>query len=142
MDTTPKTKITVEALVKAPVEVVWDLWTTAEDITQWNHASDSWHTPRAKNDLRKGGTFLFRMEAKDGSFGFDFGGVYDRVELYDSLAYTLGDGRRVEITFTRNGPETKVVETFEAESQNSIEMQRGGWQAILNNFKKYVETGS
>jgi len=85
---------------------------------------------------------LFRMEAKDGSFGFDFGGVYDAVKTHESIAYTMGDGKRVEIRFTGSGTETRVVETFEAESQNSIEMQHDGWQAILNNFKKYAETRS
>jgi len=140
MATAPKKKITVEALVKAPIDAVWKRWTTPEDVMQWNNASDDWHTPAAKNDLRTGGQFLFRMEARDGSFGFDFGGVYDKVKTHNSIAYTLGDGRKVEITFAKVGPETKVVETFEAESQNPIEMQRGGCQAILNNFKKYAES--
>lgn len=142
METGQKKKIKVEVLMKAPVATVWKLWTTPEDITRWNNASDDWHTPSTKNDLRKGGKFLFRMEARDGSSGFDFGGVYDKVKAHDSIAYTIGDGRRVEITFKGNGTETRVAETFEAESQNPIEMQRTGWQAILNNFKKYVETRS
>ena len=142
METAQKQKITIEVLVKAPIEVVWTLWTTPADIIQWNNASDDWHTPSAQNDLRAGGKFLFRMEAKDGSFGFDFGGVYDAVKTHESIAYTMGDGKRVEIRFTGSGTETRVVETFEAESQNSIEMQHDGWQAILNNFKKYAETRS
>ena len=142
MKTGERTKITVEVLVKAPLGVVWKLWTTPADITQWNNASDDWHTPRAEADLRAGGKFLFRMEAKDGSSGFDFGGVYDAVKKHESLAYTIGDGRKVEIRFTRNGTETRVVETFEAESENPLEMQRRGWQAILNNFKKYAESRS
>jgi uncharacterized protein YndB with AHSA1/START domain len=142
METAKNKKIAVEILVKAPLEVVWRLWTTPEDIIHWNNASDDWHTPSAKNDLRAGGEFCFRMEAKDGSFGFDFRGVYDSVKAQESIAYTIGDGRKVEITFIGNGTETKIVETFETESQNPIEMQRNGWQAILNNFKKYTESGS
>ena len=142
METAQKQKITIEVLVKAPIEVVWTFWTTPADIIQWNNTFDDWHTPSAQNDLRAGGKFLFRMEAKDGSFGFDFGGVYDAVKTHESIAYTIGDGKRVEIRFTGSGTETRVVETFEAESQNSIEMQHDGWQAILNNFKKYAETRS
>lgn len=134
-----KTTITVESMVNAPVEKVWQYWSMPEHITKWCAASDDWHTPRAENDLRVGGKFLSRMEAKDGSFGFDFGGVYDEVETNKVIAYTIGDGRKVKITFTSQGSTTKVVETFEAEDQNPIEMQRGGWQAILDNFKKYTE---
>lgn len=140
MITSEKTQITVETTVKAPVEKAWKLWTAPEHITHWNNASDDWFTPRAENDLRAGGKFLYRMEAKDGSFGFDFAGVYDEVKTNELIAYTLGDGRKVKITFTGNDAQTKVVETFEAESTHSIEMQRGGWQAILDNFKKYTET--
>jgi uncharacterized protein YndB with AHSA1/START domain len=139
METKEKTVITVESTVNAPVEKVWEYWTKPEHITQWNNASDDWHTPRAENDLRAGGSFTARMEAKDGSFGFDFGGVYDIVTTNEYIAYTLGDGRKVNITFTANGNTTNVVESFEAESTNSIELQQGGWQAILNNFKKYTE---
>ena len=140
MTTTEKTQITVETTVKVPVEKAWKLWTTPEDITHWNNASDDWHTPRAENDLRPGGKFAHRMEAKDGSLGFDFGGVYDEVKTNELVVYSIDDGRKVKVTFTGNGTETKVVETFEAESTYSIEMQRGGWQAILDNFKKYAET--
>ena len=139
METTSKNAITVEATVKSPIEKVWKFWTAPEHITKWNNASDDWHTPRAENDLRAGGKFLSRMEAKDGSFGFDFGGMYDEVITNKLIAYTMGDGRKAKITFESNGTETKVTETFEAESENPIEMQRGGWQAILNNFKKYTE---
>lgn len=139
METTSKTKITVEATVNAPVEKVWNYWNTPEHITQWNNASDDWHTPRSENDLRVGGKFNARMEAKDGSFGFDFGGVYDDVREHKHIAYTLGDERKVTVTFAANGNQTKVTETFEAESQNPVEMQRGGWQAILDNFKTYTE---
>jgi len=139
METATKTTITVETMVKAPVEKVWKFWTLPEYITKWNSASDDWHTPRAENDLRVGGKFSARMEAKDGSFGFDFGGTYDAVKENELIEYTLGDDRKVVVYFTANGDETKVVETFEAESTNSIDMQKGGWQAILDNFKKYVE---
>jgi uncharacterized protein YndB with AHSA1/START domain len=140
METMQLTKITVETFVQAPKDTVWKLWTTPEDIVQWNYASDDWHTRGAKIDLRAGGEFLYRMEAKDGSFGFDFGGIFNSVKQKESLAYTLGDGRKVEINFTGNGSITKITETFDAESQNPIEIQRDGWQAILNNFKKYAET--
>jgi len=137
-----KTNITVEASVNAPVKKVWDYFTMPEHITKWNNASDDWHTPRAENDLRTGGNFNYRMEAKDGSFGFDFGGVYDEVETNKSIEYTMGDGRKVKVSFSENGNATAISETFEAETQNSIELQRTGWQAILNNFKKYVESVS
>jgi uncharacterized protein YndB with AHSA1/START domain len=142
METLQKIKITVEAFVQAPKDAVWKLWTTPEDIVQWNNASEDWHTPSAKNDLKSGGKFVYRMEAKDGSFGFDFGGIYDMVKPKEFIAYTIGDGRKVEISFTGNGSIVKISETFEAESQNSIELQRDGWQAILNNFKKYSESRS
>lgn len=140
MESTNKTKVTVEATIKAPVEKVWKLWSTPEDIKKWNSASDDWHTPKAENDLRTGGSFSSRMEAKDGSFGFDFGGVYNEVVTHQLIAYTMGDGRTVKVTFTPNGNETGVTEIFDAENQNPVEMQQAGWQAILNNFKKYVET--
>ena len=139
METQEKTIITVQNIVNAPVEKVWEYWTKPEHITKWNNASDDWHTPRAENDLRVGGSFASRMEAKDGSFGFDFGGVYDDVRKNEYIEYTIGDGRKVEITFSSRGNETKVVEKFEAESTNPVEMQKGGWQAILDNFKKYTE---
>ena len=139
METTNKTTITVQNIVKAPVEKVWKFWSGPEHITKWANASDDWHTTRAENDLRAGGKFLSRMEAKDGSFGFDFGGVYDQVKTNELIAYTMGDGRKVVVNFTANGNETKIVETFDAEETHSIEMQQGGWQAILDNFKKYTE---
>ncbi len=139
METMEKTIITIETNVYAQVNKVWDYWTKPEHITQWNHASDDWHSPWAKNDLRKGGSFSARMEAKDGSMGFDFGGVYDEVREQEYIEYTLGDGRKVTVTFTAEGNNTKVVEGFEAETMHSVDMQRGGWQAILDNFKKYTE---
>jgi uncharacterized protein YndB with AHSA1/START domain len=132
--------ITVEALVDAPVEKVWACWTGPEHITQWNNASDDWHTPWAKNDLVPGGRFVSRMEARDGSMGFDFGGVYDEVIENKKIAYTLDDGRKVIVSFTEAGTATRIVEEFEAEDQHSAELQQQGWQAILNNFKSYVES--
>lgn len=140
MEAKDKKIITVEATVKAPVVKVWEYWTAPKHVKQWNAASDDWHTTYAENDLRVGGKFLSRMEAKDGSFGFDFGGVYDKVTKNEFITYTIGDGRKVELTFSGDEDETTIVESFEAEDTHSIEMQRGGWQAILDNFKKYTET--
>ena len=140
METQDKTIITVENTINAPVEKVWQYWTNPEHITKWNNASDDWHTPRAENDLRVGGSFVSRMEAKDGSVGFDFGGMYDTVRNNEYIEYTLGDGRKVKVIFSGQGNTTKVVESFEAEDTNPIEMQKGGWQAILDNFKKYTES--
>jgi Uncharacterized conserved protein len=133
-------KITVKAVVNAPVAEVWDCWITPEDIICWNNASNDWHTPRAEVDLRKGGRFLSRMEAKDGSFGFDFGGTYTQVELHKRIDYTMDDKRTVSVTFESQGNETLVSETFDPEGTNSLEMQQAGWQAILDNFKKYVDS--
>ena len=139
MSTQNKVSITVENTINAPVEKVWEYWTKPEHITQWNNASDDWHTPHAENDFRPGGKFVSRMEAKDGSFGFDFGGVNDAITPHEYIEYTIGDGRKVKIYFKADGDKTKVTETFEAEDTNSIDVQQGGWQAILNNFKKYTE---
>jgi len=139
METVNKTLITIETVVNAGVDKVWECWNKPEHITQWCNASDEWHTVRAENDLRVGGKFNSRMEAKDGSMGFDFWGIYDVVKPNEKIEYTMGDGRKCEITFTANGNSTKVVESFEAEEENSVEMQKGGWQAILDNFKKYAE---
>ncbi len=137
---TQATVITVEATVHAPVATVWESWTNPEHITKWNNASDDWHTPWAKNDLRVGGSFSSRMEAKDGSFGFEFGGVYDAVTTNELIAYTMADGRKVTVKFSAEGDVTKVVESFDAENENPVEMQQMGWQAILDNFKKYTES--
>ena len=134
-----KTMITVEATVNAPVEKVWQCWTEPEHIMQWNSASDDWHTPKSENDLRVGGKFSATMAAKDGSFSFDFWGIYDVVESNRRLEYTMGDGRICRIVFSKEGEKTHISEEFEAEKENSVELQQGGWQAILNNFKKYVE---
>ncbi|MEH7378044.1 SRPBCC family protein [Neobacillus drentensis] len=139
MTTGNNEKITVKATVHAPVEKVWEFWTEPKHITKWNNASEDWHTPIAENDLTVGGKFLTRMEAKDGSFGFDFGGIYDEVKLNEVISYTMGDGRKVNITFKGQGNETQVIETFDAETTNPIEMQQAGWQSILDNFKKYSE---
>ncbi|SMP65986.1 SRPBCC family protein [Anoxynatronum buryatiense] len=134
-----KTKITVKTTVNVPVEKVWDAWTKPEHITKWNHASDDWHTIRAENELIVGGKFLSRMEAKDGSFGFNFSGTYDEVQTQKNIVFTLDDSRKVEVTFVSCDNTTEIIETFEAESENSIELQQQGWQAILDNFKKYAE---
>lgn len=139
LETTNNAKVTVKATIQAPVDKVWEFWTEPVHITKWNQASEDWHTTRAENDLRAGGKFSSRMEAKDGSFGFDFGGTYDEVKLNESIAYTLGDGRKVNITFKSQDNETEIIETFDAETMNPIEMQQQGWQAILDNFKKYAE---
>jgi len=139
METTNTANITVETIVNAPVEKVWAYFTQPQHVKNWNNASDDWHTPRAENDLRVGGNFVYRMEAKDGSFGFDFGGTYDVVKENEYLEYTIGDGRKVKMSFISQGASTKVLENFEAETTNSIDLQRTGWQAILDNFKKYTE---
>ena len=140
MKTTDKTFITVEATINAPVNHVWKFWTMPEHIIHWNNASDDWHTPRAENDFRAGGSFLSRMEAKDGSFGFDFAGAYNEIKLHELIVYTIFDGRKVHISFNPIGKVTTIIESFEAESENSVELQKSGWQAILDNFKHYAES--
>ena len=139
MKTKEKTLIEVRTIVKAPIKKVWKIWNTPRDIMKWNTALETWHTVNATNDLREGGKFSFRMEAKDGSTGFDFGGIYGKVVTYKQISSILGDGRKVNVTFSLKGNNTEIVETFEAEDVNPVEMQRTGWQAILNNFKKYTE---
>lgn len=134
------TKITVEAMVDAPMDRVWDHWTNPVHICRWNQASDDWYTPYAKNDLRVNGQFLSRMEAKDGSAGFDFGGEYQAVSPHERIAYSMSDGREVNVLFERMGKATRITETFDAERTNSVDMQKQGWQAILDNFKQYVES--
>lgn len=133
-------KITVETRIHAPLAKVWEYFTGQDHITQWNYAIDDWHCPSAHSDLRPGGRFSYRMEARDGSFGFDFCGTFDAVQPPRHLAITLDDGRKVKLNFAEDGSETKVTETFEAEGVNPPEMQRTGWQAILENFRKYVES--
>ena len=134
-----KTVIIVETTVHAPIEAVWKLWTEPFHIIHWNNASDDWLTTRTENDLRVDGRFLSRMEARDGSHGFDFSGKYTRVDLHKQIESTLDDGRNVQVLFLPRGNMTAVTEAFEAEQENSVELQKEGWQAILNNFKKYVE---
>ena len=152
VDTSP---ITVETTVDAPIAKVWGYWTMPEHIIQWNNASDDWHTPKATNDLREGGKFTARMEAKDGSMGFDFGGTYTKVVKHKHIEYTMGDGRNVRITFEERDPSTDsqsspqassgqahthITETFDPESENSPDVQQQGWQSIMRNFKKYAES--
>ncbi len=134
------TKITVETVVNAPVEKTWQYWTEPEHIQMWNAASDDWHCPSATNDLRVGGEFHAQMAARDGSFSFDFTGVYSDVTPHSHLTYGLADGRKVDVRFEKMGEQTKVTETFDPEQENSMEMQKGGWQAILDRFKSHVES--
>lgn len=134
-----KPQITVRATVQAPIEKVWNCWNGPEHITKWNQASPDWHTPKASNDLRVGGKLIATMAAKDGSMSFDFEGIYDKVVPNQLIEYTIADGRKVSIQFHANKNETTVIETFEAEGTNSLELQQSGWQAIMDSFKQYVE---
>lgn len=133
-------KIAIEATVKSDIGKVWSAWTTPSDINQWNAANDDWHNPRSENDLRVGGKFCYRMEAKDGEMGFDFEGTYTKVVPQQLIEYVMEDNRVVSITFEPVSNGIKVVETFDAEDANSSEMQRQGWQSILNRFASYVES--
>lgn len=139
MKTSEKTTISISAAIHANAEKVWQNWTDTHAIISWNSASPEWHTTKADHDLQPGGKFSYRMEAKDGSFGFDFSGIFDVVKPNEYLETTLGDGRKVKTTLTSNGNETQLSQTFEAEETHSIDQQRDGWQNILNNFKSYVE---
>ena len=130
-------QITVETLVKAPIAKVWSAYTTPEDIKQWNAASDDWHTTQSSVDLRVGGTFSSRMEAKDGSLGFDFAGTYTRIIPHELIEYSFGD-RVAVVQFLPEDQSVKVRVSFEAENEHPVEMQRDGWQSILNNFAKHV----
>ena len=132
-------KITVQTAVKAPLQRVWDAWNTPEDIKCWNAASDDWHTPRSSVDLREGGKFSARMEARDGSMGFDFEGTYTRVVPHKIVEYRMSDGREVEVELSERADGVLVKETFDAETENPPEMQRTGRQTILDNFGRYVE---
>jgi uncharacterized protein YndB with AHSA1/START domain len=132
-------KITVETLVRANLNLVWDTWNNPDDIKQWNAASDDWHTTKSTVDLREGGKFSARMEAKDGSTGFDFEGTYTRIEPHRVIEYRMEDGREVRVQFSEAADGVLVRETFEAETENDPELQRQGWQAILDNFAKHVE---
>ena len=131
-------RISVETAVAAPIEHVWRAYTTPEDIKQWNAASDDWHTTAATVDLREGGDFSSRMEAKDGSFGFDFAGTYTRIVAPKRIEYTFGD-RTAQIEFSEGPNGVQVRVTFDAEATNPVEMRKQGWQAILNNFARHVE---
>lgn len=133
-------RITIEAVINAPVEKVWQAWNTPGDIVKWNTPDPSWHCPASKNDLRVNGTFKNRMEAKDGSFGFDFEGTYSKVDLNKEIAYTMPDGRKVDTLFAEEDGKTMLTTTFDPETQNDPEFQKQGWQAILNNFVNYVES--
>jgi uncharacterized protein YndB with AHSA1/START domain len=139
MDKAKFQKITVTAIINEPMGKVWDTWTRPEHIKHWCYASDDWHAPYAENDIRTGGKFLTRMEAKDGSFGFDFEGIYENVEPFKAISYVLADERRIDIAFIDHIDTVEISETFDAETENTIEQQRFGWQAILDNFKKYAE---
>jgi len=135
---TQATKITVEATANAPVEKVWKAWNTPGDIMQWNTPDPSWHSTSSEVDLREGGKFKTRMEAKDGSFGFDFEGMYDKVELHEEITYTMPDGRKATTLFADRNGRTHITTTFDPETQNAPEFQKQGWQAILDNFVTYV----
>lgn len=132
-------KITVERLIKADIAAVWKAWNNPDDIVRWNAASEDWHTTKATVDLREGGKFSARMEARDGSVGFDFEGVYSRIIPEKSLAYRMEDGREVSVEFKPERDGILVTETFDSESENPPEMQRAGWQAILDSFARHVE---
>lgn len=140
METTPKTVVTITATVKVSTAKAWQVWNAPEHIMNWNFASDDWHCPAAKSDLRTGGTFSATMAAKDGSMSFEFGGVYDVVEPEKHLAYTMGDGRKVDVVFESSAEGTVITESFEAESVHPVDLQKAGWQAILNNYVSYAES--
>ena len=140
MESSIKSIITVETEINAPLEAVWKCWTTPEDIVTWNNASDDWCTTRATNDLKAGGKFSYRMESKDGSFGFDFEGTYTQITIHHQITYVLGDERKVDLVFTSIQNKTLITEEFEAEHTHPADHQKFGWQSILNNFKSYVET--
>jgi uncharacterized protein YndB with AHSA1/START domain len=131
--------ITISTLVNLPIEIVWKVWIKPVHIKNWNNASSDWFTPFVKNSLKVGGKFNYRMEARDGSFGFDFEGTYKKIETEKLIEYVLADERNVSINFEKEGDSIRVTETFEPEQENSIESQTKGWQSILDNFKSYAE---
>lgn len=135
-----KNSIEVKIIINKDVDFVWEMWTNPNHITKWNFATDEWCCPFAENDLKPGGKFSYRMEAKDGSMGFDFNGTYNEIDKPNKILYTLGDDRKTEIVFSSKDGSTEIKETFEAEGSNPVEMQAAGWQSILNNFKRYVES--
>lgn len=132
-------KLDVETLARADLATVWSAYNTPEDITRWNTASEDWHSPRSSVDLREGGTFSTRMEAKDGSFGFDFEGTYTRVVPHELIEYRMSDGREAAVRFTQEPDGVRIRVTFDAENENPAEVQQEGWQTILDNFGRYVE---
>ena len=134
-----QTFITVETTINAPLEKVWEFFIQPSHIVNWNSASDDWHTVSAKNDVYIGGKFSYRMEAKNGSMGFDFNGTYTRVRPLEFIEYLIEDGRKVKISFVKGVDSIKILELFEPEKVNPIDAQKNGWQAILNSFKRYVE---
>ena len=140
METAETQRIKVQTIVNATAEKAWNYFSAPEHITKWAFASDDWHAPYAENDLRKDGKFKTTMAAKDGSFSFDFEGTYTNVIPNESFEYAMSDGRKAKVTFSADGNKTKVVETFDPETTNSVEMQRAGWQAILDNYRKHVES--
>jgi uncharacterized protein YndB with AHSA1/START domain len=133
-------KLTITATVHSNIEKAWDFYTNPEHIVKWNFANDEWQCPSASNDLRPGGKYAARMEAKDGSFGFDFEAIYDEVEIGKMFKYTMADNRSVVTTFTQQGEEVIITTIFDAETENPIEMQQAGWQAILDNFARKIES--
>jgi uncharacterized protein YndB with AHSA1/START domain len=135
-------KIMIQSTIAAETSKVWEYWTKPEHITKWNFATEEWECPTAENDLRPGGKYTARMQAKDGSFGFDFEAIYDEVVDQKKITYTMGDGRQATTDFEDLGGQTKVTTTFDAEGEHDAEMQRAGWQAILDNFKRYAEAGT
>ncbi|KAF0227649.1 MAG: hypothetical protein FD133_1038 [Erysipelotrichaceae bacterium] len=132
--------ITIETVISASLDKAWEVWTTPMHIVKWNHASEDWHTTHATNDLKVGGKFNYRMEAKNGNVGFDFWGIYDEIHFHQIIRSTLGDDRKMEVRFFQEGSKIRVVESFEIEDENSEELQRKGWQAILDHFKSYTES--
>lgn len=136
-----KNPITINTTVNSPIEKVWESWTDPSHITKWAFASNDWTAPKATNDVKVGGKFLTRMESKDGKEGFDFEGVYTAVDEHKLIEYDMSDGRHVKTEFKKTPNGVEIIETFDPEDENSEEIQRAGWQAILNNFKSYTERG-
>ncbi|MDI5948909.1 SRPBCC family protein [Flavobacterium yafengii] len=134
--------ITVQNTINASIEKVWELWTAPEHVMKWNNASEDWHTPFAENDLKVGKKFKYTMASKDGTMRFDFEGIYTNVVNHSLIEYEMADRRKVKIVFEKDAKGIKVIESFDPETENSEEMQKNGWQAILDNFKKYVENST
>ncbi|MDI1353822.1 MAG: SRPBCC domain-containing protein [bacterium] len=140
MEAKKNNRLSVQTSIKAPIEKVWELWTNPEHIVKWNFASIDWHAPKANNELKKGGRFVFTMAAKDGSMSFDFSGIYTEVLKHKMIAYTMDDGRTARVLFASEGITTQITEQFDAETENTHELQVLGWQAILTNFRAYAES--